>query len=273
MLLKGIAETETAARQSASAEMVIIRIAHAASLPSPEEAAKIIAKGEFSAAPNPGNGAGHNGNGASGGMASPGQPGGSMSHDPGSAPRMMAAGGGRDGGPVMHLAHSGEPEPQTVGRVEEQVDTVPVRSIEDMMALADKYRDIQAKIQLRTMVRLVRIEPGRVEINLTDDANPTLPGELIKKLADWTGRKWTVALSREPGQPTIAETENAKREALVSDARQDPDVAAILKQFPGAKITDVRIIADEEEFAPESVSESADGDILPRDDEGFDDPF
>ena len=273
MLLKGIAETETAARQSASAEMVIIRIAHAASLPSPEEAAKIIAKGEFSAAPNPGNGAGHNGNGASGGMASPGQPGGSMSHDSGSAPRMMAAGGGRDGGPVMHLAHSGEPEPQTVGRVEEQVDTIPVRSIEDMMALADKYRDIQAKIQLRTMVRLVRIEPGRVEINLTDDANPTLPGELIKKLADWTGRKWTVALSREPGQPTIAETENAKREALVSDARQDPDVAAILKQFPGAKITDVRIIADEEEFAPESVSESADGDILPRDDEGFDDPF
>ncbi len=277
MLLKGIAETENAARQSASAEMVIIRIAHAASLPSPEEAARIISRGDLQLGSSaPGNGAGGNGNGASGGMASPSQPGGSMSHDPGPAPRMMA-GGGRDGGPVMHLAHSAEPAQQPVmqpvGRTESQVETVPVRSIEDMIALADKHRDIQAKIQLRTMVRLVRIEPGRVEINLTDDANPTLPGELIKKLADWTGTKWTVALSRDPGQPTIAETENARREALVSDARQDPDVAAILKQFPGAKITDVRILAAEEEFAAESVSESEEGDILPRDDEGMDDPF
>ena len=234
----------------------------------------MIAKGEFSA-PAPGNGAGQNGNGASGGMAGPPPPGGAKSHDPGPASRMMAAGGGRDGGPVMHLAHSGEPALQQLGRVDQQhqPEAVPIRSIEDMMALADKHRDIQAKIQLRTMVRLVRIEPGRVEINLTDDANPTLPGELIKKLADWTGTKWTVALSREPGQPTIAETESAKREALVSDARQDPDVAAILKQFPGARITDVRILAGEEEFVPESVSESEEGDILPRDDEGSDDPL
>ena len=279
MLLKGIAETETAARQSASAEMVIIRIAHAASLPSPEEVARMIARGDVpSGGPNPGNGAPTNGGGngqANGaGMASPSQPGGAMPHDSGPAPRMMA-GGGRDGGPMMHLAHSAEPAPtpQPVGRVEERLETVPVRSIQDMMALADKHRDIQAKIQLRTMVRLVRIEPGRVEINLTGDANPTLPGELIKKLADWTGTKWTVALSREPGQPTIAETENSRREALVSDARQDPDVAAILKQFPDARITDVRILAGEEEFVPESVSESEEGDILPRDDEGFDDPL
>ena len=50
-----------------------------------------------------------------------------------------------------------------------------------------------------------------------------------------------VSLSREQGGPTIAESETAKRDALVTDARADPDVAAILNAFPGAKIIDVRI--------------------------------
>jgi hypothetical protein len=37
------------------------------------------------------------------------------------------------------------------------------------------------------------------------------------------------------------------QEARVADARQDPDVAAILQRFPGAKITDVRIKVQETE--------------------------
>ena len=50
-----------------------------------------------------------------------------------------------------------------------------------------------------------------------------------------------VSLSREQGSATINETETAKRDSLLSDARADPDVAAILSKFPGAKIINVRI--------------------------------
>ena len=60
------------------------------------------------------------------------------------------------------------------------------------------------------MQRLVRIEPGRLEINLAPDASPSLPGELIKKLGDWTGAKWSVALSREEGAPSSANGEAAR---------------------------------------------------------------
>lgn len=166
----------------------------------------------------------------------------------------------------MRLAHSAPmtdvmPEP-AVAR-ESEIEAVPVRSLQDLVALAEKHRDIAIKVQIRTMVRLVRIEPGRIEINLTEEANPSLPGELIKKLKDWTGTKWTVALSREPGSPTLAEGETARRDALVSDARQDPDVAAILAEFPGARITDVRIAADVVDYVAGSVAQSGDGDILP----------
>jgi len=267
MLLKGIGETETATRQSSAAEMALIRIAHAANLPSPEDAAKIIANGSVSNSP---------------GSTAPSQPGNTGSGSTatrgggGAGARMVANGGtdrpsGPHSGPVMHLAHSGEPAPtQAATEPAAEIEIVPVRSLDDLLALADKHRDIQTKIQIRTMVRLVRIEPGRIEINLTEDANPSLPGELIKKLKDWTGTKWTVALSREAGAPTIVESEIARRDELVNDARQDPDVAAILKQFPGARVTDVRITAADDEFIAKGVSESEDGDILPTEIDGED---
>ncbi|MNL79801.1 DNA polymerase III subunits gamma and tau [compost metagenome] len=67
------------------------------------------------------------------------------------------------------------------------------------------------------------------------------------------------------------EADASAREARMTDARADPDVAAILSQFPGAKITDVRIRVLEEdnevEDAPApAIVESAEGDILPGDD-------
>lgn len=254
MLLKGIPETETSNRPAAAAEMVLIRIAHAASLPSPEETARMIQSGDApvrsGAGPLAPNGSGN------GGSAAPMQ-------------RIAVGERGQPGatGPTMHLAHSAEPLPEIVAQMAEaaepEIEEVPVHSLEDMVALAEKHRDIAAKVQIRTMVRLVRIEPGRLEINLTPDGNPGLPGELIKKLKDWTGAKWTVALSRDAGHPTIAERETSRRDALVSDARQDPDVAAILAQFPGARITDVRIAVDEMDLQDDGIVESEDGDILP----------
>ncbi|MFT4162990.1 DNA polymerase III subunit gamma/tau, partial [Shinella sp.] len=54
MLLKGIPETEASSRPAGAAEMVIIRLAHAANLPSPEEAARRLA--ELSSGEGGGNG-------------------------------------------------------------------------------------------------------------------------------------------------------------------------------------------------------------------------
>jgi DNA polymerase III subunit gamma/tau len=259
MLLKGISETDESSRPAAAAEMALIRIGHAASLPSPEDALKAFqGRGQGSAVPVGTSSAGQpSGGGASGSSAGAYSGGGVTARAVGD--RLTPSGNG--GQPSMRLAHSAEPSvpaPQT-----EPVEKVDIQSLEDMIALAEKHRDIAMKVQIRTGVRLVRIEPRRLEINLAPDASPSLPGELIKKLKDWTGANWSVALSREQGAPTIAEREAAKRDALVSDARQDPDIAAILSKFPGARITDVRISATEEDLAAEALAPSEEGDILP----------
>lgn len=269
MLLKGIPETENSARPAGAAEMVVIRLAHAAHLPSPEDAARRLAEltergqtGMPSPAPTGGNGGGTQASyrtAAVGGQA--------LDRSPqATAPR-----------PTAHLQSvpTLESQPVVLGRVETKptpVPKVPIKSLEDIAELCTQNRDPKLKALLRSYVRLVSLEPGRLEINLPAEAPKTLAGDLQRRLEEWTEIRWMVILSREAGRPTLAETESSNREARLLDARQDPDVAAILARFPGARITDVRIrsASDEDETLNiPSAAESAEGDILPGDDIEF----
>lgn len=283
MLLKAITETSGSNRPFATAEMALIRIAHSAHLPTPEDLAKLVQSGDFTAS----SGVGQNGSssGASNGSGSGAQAYSSGQMPQGSGhggPTAMAVGGNSgqsahhspspqtnapqanapQTGPVLAVSNpSPNPlnEPQ-VARAPEQPKVI-LETLEDLAALADKNRDVAAKVQIRNHVRLVKFTPGLLEMNLTAEGSPQLPGDLMKKLQKWTGDKWTVAMSREEGGATLAELQSEKREALVSDAKEDTDVAAILAKFPGAKVIDVRIsVKEDTDFL---ISETEDGDISP----------
>ena len=111
--------------------------------------------------------------------------------------------------------------------VREDVDAVfnahspaaPARALEnfeDLVALAAEKRDLAIKSALERDVRLVRFEDGRLEIGLEGSAPKALSGELSKKLNDWTGRRWMVIVSAEPGQPTLY-AQAQMREAELKD--------------------------------------------------------
>ncbi|MER8828304.1 DNA polymerase III subunit gamma/tau [Mesorhizobium sp. M0938] len=245
MLLKGIPEVQSSNRPVSAAEMVLIRLAHAADLPTLDEALKSLE----SAALVPNGAPRSNGAPASSGPANAGPantgPAGPSNGGGASAvaqTRMPAANGGAQ---TMRLV---EPEPMPAAFVpasapEPVADAppVPVKSLADIVALADAQRDMAFKVLVKRCVRLVRIEPGRIDVSLTDDAPKMLLNDLTAKLRAWTGRSWLVSLSKEEGGQTLAEMESTKRENALLDAKSDPTVAAILARFPGAKIIDVRI--------------------------------
>ena len=108
------------------------------------------------------------------------------------------------------------------------------------MALAAEKRDLGIKSALERDVRLVRFEDGRLEIGLEASAPKALTGELSKKLADWTGRRWMVIVSAEPGLPSLYAQAQIRKAELKDDVRSDPLVQAVLARFPGAEIVDVR---------------------------------
>ncbi|RAZ84115.1 DNA polymerase III subunit gamma/tau [Mesorhizobium hawassense] len=250
MLLKGIPEVQSSNRPVSAGEMVLIRLAHAADLPTLDEALKSL------------EGAGPVSNGAPRANGAPAGNGGGASAV--AQTRMPSSGGGAQ---TMRLVEA-QPVPAAFVPAPEPVaetPVVPVKSLADIVALADANRDMAFKVLLKRCVRPVRIEPGRLDVTLTDDAPKMLLNDLTAKLRAWTGRNWLVSLSKEAGGQTLAEMETTKRENAFSDAKSDPTVAAILARFPGAKIIDVRIpdVPDVEEAEAEvPVEPAADDDEI-----------
>jgi len=120
-----------------------------------------------------------------------------------------------------------------------------VKSFEDLIELAAEKRDLATKSALERDVRLVRFEDGRLELALEPSARKTLVGELSKKLLDWTGRRWMVAVSAEAGMPSLRTQADARKAELKDTVRADPLVQAVLTRFPGAEIVEVRPPAGE----------------------------
>ncbi len=240
MLLKGIAEVDTATRPVQAAEMLLIRLAHAADLPTLDEALRGLENGSVSAGrPQP------SGNSRSGGNGAPEA---RFATDAvGSASMASASGGPATAMRIVETAPQPVQPPASQPIAESAPQpSVPVNSLNDIVAMADKHRNMQFKILVKNCVRLASIAPGRLEIGLTDDAPKSLPSEIAQHLLNWTGIRWVVTVARDVASQTVAEAETERRDNLVTDARADPDVAAILAAFPGAKITDVRIAVAEQ---------------------------
>jgi DNA polymerase-3 subunit gamma/tau len=154
----------------------------------------------------------------------------------------MAAGGGARAA-LAEAAPASAPQARTA-------EAPRLESFADLVAYAGETRELKLKHALESTVRPIRFEPGRIEMALTEHAAPGLAGELSKKLEMWTGARWMVAVNRDGGGETVAETRRNARAKLVDDARADPVVAAVFAQFPGAEIVDVRVRGAEGEAAP-----------------------
>ena len=78
-----------------------------------------------------------------------------------------------------------------------------------------------------------------------------MPNQLSRLLQEWTGERWVIALSNEPGEPTIAEQKDAAHLRSLAEAARHPVVKAALEAFPGARIKAVRPRSPASEPGPE----------------------
>ena len=138
-----------------------------------------------------------------------------------------------------------------------------ITSFPELVALAGEKRDLLTKAALEADVRLVRIEDGRLEVALERNAARTLINDLSRKLEQWTGRRWTVIVSNEAGQPTLRSQNEVEKNQRERAAEADPRVKEVLARFPGAKVVEVRRLAPEppeSDASGEDPAESSDSD-------------
>jgi DNA polymerase-3 subunit gamma/tau len=214
MLLKGVGEVQRAPSVMPAAEMVLIRLAHAADMPPPGDIIKKL-ESEAAAAPTSAPPAGN------------------------SAPD-TSGGGGAQAVAAGNAQSAAAPKPESQAPVPEQaLAPAAPADPESFRALVDLFagkREMTLRNHLYANVHLVSYEPGRLEFRPGESAPSDLPGQVLNRLREWFGTHWQVSVSREPGEATLAEQDKVAETAAYEQAAEHPVVRAALEAFPGAKI-------------------------------------
>ena len=222
VLLKGLAEVQTAPSAVQAAEMVLIRLAHMADMPPPADLVRRLTngnQGQPQAAPT---------------TAAP-------------PPAQPSQGAGTQG--ATALAARPEPPPPAAPPRGDTTASAPnpdhdPDSYAKLVAEFGRRKEGKLYNHLYRDTRLVAFRPGRLEISLDAAAPADLPGQVLRCLREWFGPHWQVSLADQATpQSTLAETDDAARQAQWSAARADTVVQAVLDAFPGAEITRVSPIA------------------------------
>ena len=205
MLLKGLSEVRMAPSPMAALEMLLVRIAYAAELPTPadlaKESARDMASGSSAEAPKASSAA--------------------RSAPSAQAPVSKASEPER---PVLELVTPSQPQPGNFA---------------ELVALFEKNREPILHTQLFHDTRLVSFAPGQVVLQLS----ASFPRDFLARAGElasrWTGQPWKFSASNEAGEASLAEQHEAKKKQAIADASAHPLVASVLEQFPGATVTKV----------------------------------
>jgi len=213
LLLKGHGELGEAPNPAAACEMLIIRLAHTAHMPTPGELMQKLPKTSPSSPPSP------------------------SSAPAASAPVTSA--------PVTSapVASSAETASIETGPIE----TAPIEtgvgmpsSLAEIVALAETNGEMLLAARIRNHVKLVSLKPGNLQIGLVGAAPDQLAGDIARYLSQWTGHRWLVSLSESGGAQTLAEEQRDADEKLRDTIASEPLVAQILDIFPGASIDEIK---------------------------------
>jgi len=246
MLLKGLDELSRAPKPLIAAEMILVRLCYVADLPTPDEAIKAL------------------GDGAPSGTSTP-QP---------SAPSPSNGGGARASLALAPQSESPAPVAVQAPKAEAKPQPVVLRDLDALIALAEKNGNRALPPLIRAYIRPVSFGENQLEIGLAAGAPQAFVGDLAEALKGWTGTRWMISVNSGAAAQTLNELAAEREVARKADASQHPTVQAIMEAFPGATITGVRSIKqdDTDDALVEGAAEAPDIDDTLTDTDDEEDP-
>ncbi|WP_455475963.1 DNA polymerase III subunit gamma/tau [Bartonella sp. B17] len=127
-------------------------------------------------------------------------------------------------------------------------ETTVINSLHDILKLAEQHNDDTVKIFFKEYVHLVSLEPEHITLRLPEGTKRSLVRDVEKMLSQWTKKRWAISLVDEGGEPTLKEKSEAAKKMLFSKAQADPNIEKILHYFPESKIVNVRLSKQENDL-------------------------
>ena len=210
MLVKSLGEITIAPSPIMAAEMIIIRLTHAADLPPTDELIKTI---ESKLRPDRNEKK----------IENPQKP-----LDTSSANNELAK-----------AKHNNYSNLKIATAVDEEVGIFNYIKFDHVLELIKQKRDVKLLIDIENGLRLVSYRPGYIEFTPTDLAPANLAQRLSNRLKEWTGIRWAVSVVQDGEAQTIVEKKERIAIELETEAYAHPLVKEALVQFPTARIVNV----------------------------------
>ena len=95
-----------------------------------------------------------------------------------------------------------------------------VSSIDELISLSSKKREIQLKYDLENNVNLIKFSEGKIDISFNENLDKNFVRNLSERLLEWTGSRWVITLSKKIGQKNFSEIRDIKKKKLLDDEKK-----------------------------------------------------
>lgn len=222
MMVKGINELQYAPKTLEALEMILVRIAYSANLPTPAELLNEVKKKSDLSLPT--------------GFTKQNTP----------APTLLKT----------TVDPAPAPKPAEVISMPEVAPKINFHSAEEFAAYLEEHKKMLLLYAFKNDLSIEEFGNGKILLTLSDKAHPDLLQNLQKALEEATGIKWKIDIRRGSLGETLADRENAALEKDKRSISEYPLVRTILNEFKGAKIdTLTRKFSEEETSEQENSSD------------------
>ena len=200
MLIKGISEINIAPSAVEALEMILLRIAYSASLPTPYEILNEVKK----------------------------------KSEINEMPQLSSAVEKKN-----NIMPSGENTATLAEPQEENGNFEIFNTVGEFLAYLEKTKQALIEFSIKNYVSIKDFSNGRIVMNIAAEINQDFIANLQKVLYKATGKKWELEIDKGELGETIASVENAAAEAKKKSVSEYPLVKKILEEFRGARIETV----------------------------------
>ena len=129
--------------------------------------------------------------------------------------------------------------PLKSSKFQDEKQKIEITSFQNLIELANKYKEIELKYDLERNVKLVSFNKGKIDISFNEKLNKDFIKNLTEKLLEWTGERWIISLSKNSEAKSVYEKNVEAKNNFIDEFKKGKTAKEIETAFPDAKLIDI----------------------------------
>ncbi len=143
---------------------------------------------------------------------------------------------------IKNIFQQDKPTPKI--KPQDVTNELIIGSLEDLIDLCNKKKEIKLKYELENNVNLVTFAAGRIEIAFNENLDKDFIKDLSNKLYEWTYKRWIISLSKKEGAISKKQEKQINKNKIFEDAKKSTIYKKVLETFSDAELIDVKLNED-----------------------------